>query len=203
MEIELKFKLKDKEVIKNKLKKFKARFLSKDRESDIYFDCSNISGKREFSVFRLRNYGKDGLLTLKYKGRDTKFFKERNEVESKVSDAKNTLEILKRLGFKEGMRKEKIRETYSLGGCLLLIDTLPFLGYFLEVESDNQEKIKKVVTRLGLNLKNSSPLNYGTIFHYFYLKNVEKFKHCKHKLELTFESEKLFNPKNAYDVSRV
>ncbi|MEW5758529.1 MAG: class IV adenylate cyclase [Candidatus Omnitrophota bacterium] len=192
MEIELKFKLNNTEEIKNKLNKIKAKFLGKAKEADIYFKSPSFSKNNKELIFRLRDYGKKGLLTLKYGGSDTKFFKQRNEIESFVDSAKSILYILKRLGFKESMRKEKIRETYRLDSCLLLVDKLPFLGYFLEIESSSQRKIKKIVNKLELDLKLASPLDYSTIFHNFYLNNIKKFENYKQKIELTFKSEKLF-----------
>jgi len=65
-----------------------------------------------------------------------------------VSDAAATRELLNLLGHKVAVIYRKQRETWSLDGCEVTLDTLDF-GLFSEVEGP-VDAIEDVAARLGL-----------------------------------------------------
>lgn len=77
-------------------------------------------------------------------------FKVREELETPVHDAAALIAILGRLGFREVVLFEKRRETWRVPPCTVLVDELPRLGWFAEIEGPDETAVAQVRTRLGL-----------------------------------------------------
>ena len=182
-EIETKFKLKSPTTFKKKLRKIGAKFVSKNLEQDIYY--KNLSKRISADVIRLRRIGKKGIFTVKNRinNKDSHTYKVRNELEITIDDAKLFPTILHKLGFRVFFRKEKIRETYEWKNANILIDKLPHMGYFAEIEA-SKNKIKKIAQLLNLSIKKATSKNYIRLF------NTYKTQHKKPKLELLFTKRK-------------
>lgn len=108
------------------------------------------------TVFRLRNFKPDGhkrdcILTYKEKGKEVDGIKFKEELETTVSNPKNFLEILTRLGCKPSLVYEKRREVWQYKNSEICLDKLPF-GNFIEVEGAVEE-ILEVETLLNLKSK--------------------------------------------------
>jgi len=180
-EIETKFKVKSPGEFRKKLKRVKARFICRNLERDIYYGPLGFSVNAE--VIRLRRLnGNMGLFTIKSSTDDTAspFFKIRSELEAGTDDAKTFEVILNKLGFQERFRKEKVRETYSLGKIKVLLDKLPYIGWYVELEGP-KKYIESAARRLGLDMQNAITDTYMMLFKYY--KMVKK----KANLELVFK----------------
>ncbi|MCQ9206172.1 MAG: class IV adenylate cyclase, partial [Omnitrophica bacterium] len=140
-EIETKFKLYSVAKLKNKLKEIGAKFVSKHLERDIYYN--NARSERCLESIRLRTIGKGGIFTIKeyLNSKEPNIYKVRNELEVAIDNAEVFNDMLSRFDFKFSFRKEKIRETYVCKGAKICIDKLPYLGYYIEIES-SKRKIK-------------------------------------------------------------
>ena len=185
MEYELKFKIKDKREILSKLKKLGAQDLGKRKETDIYIGTADKG-------VRLRKWGADGLITYKRIIATNIRAKVREELEAKVENIDDAIEIFRLLGFPEVKRKEKIRHTFKLERAFIMIDRLPFMGYFVEIEAASGAALHKAVEKLGLSAAQGSCDSYDNMFLNYYIMNAVKFKDSKSMILPTFESEKKF-----------
>ncbi len=77
--------------------------------------------------------------------------KQRQEIEIGVSDADRALALFDHLGFKPALVFEKMRETWTLDGCSIELDTVPELGTYVEVEGPDEATIADVLQRIGLD----------------------------------------------------
>jgi adenylate cyclase class 2 len=183
-EIELKIKLRNPNEVRKKLNALGALKIGKFKEVDVFYDVGEAGLLKSDECRRLRRTGNKAVFT--YKGRKTpdKKFKIREEIEVKVSDFEKTREILKKLGHKEGVSYEKIREIFELGNVKIVIDKLPFIGYWLEIEGSKKE-ILAVAQKLNVDPNKGETRHYGELF----------WAYCqKHGLSLmknmTFKKEK-------------
>ncbi|NQU17875.1 MAG: class IV adenylate cyclase [Candidatus Saganbacteria bacterium] len=182
-EYEVKYKIADKSDILPKLKELGAQDLGEQKETDVYL---NFIGKQ----VRIRKIGQEGLITHKRAIKTSGKAKVREETEVKISDADTMIKIFKGVGFQEGIKKEKIRHTFKLENAHVLIDKLPFMGYFIELEAESEEELKEVSKKLSLDYSNASGDNYMGLFAKYCKENAGKFKNAEKKVLMTFESEK-------------
>ncbi|MDD5438878.1 MAG: class IV adenylate cyclase [Candidatus Omnitrophica bacterium] len=164
-EIETKFKVDSPDKVRRLLARHDARLVSCVRESDRYY----ASGASRFLgvVIRLRVIdGGSGLFTIKLPpdGRTEKSFKIRDEYEIPVDDAGAFGDILAGAGCVQWFRKEKERETYSLKNAKVLLDRLPHLGWYLEIEG-TKAAIKTTAKKLGFTMKNAIVKTYLDLFN--------------------------------------
>lgn len=163
-EIETKFKIYDPAALRRKIKKIKAEFISKNLEEDIYYCFPGCKNSK--MVVRLRTIRKKtGIFTVKLppKTIKEKTFKTRDEYEIAVKKPLKYNALLEKLGLKKWLLKEKIRETYKLGKSKILLDELPHIGYFCEIEGPKSD-IRRISSMLGLSLKNASAQTYKDLF---------------------------------------
>ena len=76
--------------------------------------------------------------------------KSRAEIETALDDAAAGGQILTRLGVREVLVFEKVRETWRLGPCEVALDHLPRLGWYLEIEGHDADAVSQVRRQLGL-----------------------------------------------------
>ena len=186
IETEIKIKLEDPEKIRQKILLLGAKGLVKNGEFDIYFDTEIEGSRKGIFVKRLRLQGDKATLCYKGPRKIDGITKERLEIEDFVQDFEKMREILRAWGHKEGEKTEKIRETFEYKDCKILIDKLPFLGFWLEIEGE-KEKILEIAKGLELDLAKTEKRHYGEIFVDFC-----KETNCPFINEMTFEKEKLW-----------
>ena len=117
-------------------------------EANTLFDTSSGDLRSTGRLLRVRHAGTRGVVT--YKGREAEGkYKDREELETDVSDPQRTAEILTRLGFVAGFRYEKYRTEYKrLGEAgVATLDETP-VGVFLELEG-RPAWIDRTAKRLG------------------------------------------------------
>jgi len=160
MEIEVKFRV-NFEEIKKKIERLGASFAQEELQEDVYF---SVPLPELLRVRRISNLGK-AFLTYKLitdPGRNEEF----DELEIEVSDFRTTVEILRRLGYKEDVVVRKRRLVYRLGKVTFELSKVEGLGGFLDIEVisndvvEAKRKIWETAEKLGLTEKDVEPRLY-------------------------------------------
>jgi len=148
LEIEVKYLDVDHAALRARLGSLGAQFMGRWFESNAVFDDPQRSLKARGTLLRLREKSGRVCLTLKRAVDDCACdnatdaarpnTKVCEETETDVADAKSMREILAGLGLIPALRYEKVREKWTVLGCEVCLDTLPF-GDFLEIEGDEQD----------------------------------------------------------------
>ena len=120
------------------------------------FDDAQGSLRRAGAAVRVREERRpqDGATLrtiLTYKGpRRASRFKRREEIQTAVAAADALVAILEAIGLVETFRFEKRRAAWRLGECEVVLDELPHLGWFAEVEGPTEEAVQRTLADLGL-----------------------------------------------------
>ena len=154
-EIEAKIQLPDPSVIQKRLPTLIAVLVSDHLEINTYFDDGNETLKRSDQGLRLRiARAADGTATvaITHKGpRDFSMLKSRTEVEIQIDDERAGWDLLSALGYVPVLQFEKKRQRWSLDGCHVDLDRMPYLGAYLEIEGPAEETVLSVRQKLGLS----------------------------------------------------
>lgn len=163
-EIEVKLRLEDLASIRSRLRRAGFR-VSRRRsfESNLVFDTPELALRRAGKLLRLREVGRDRLLT--YKGPpETGRHKRREEIDVAVQDGPALCSLLERLGYQVVFRYEKYRTEYHRPGeeGVVTIDETP-IGNFLEIEG-TPEWIDRTAGELGFEARDYITASYGRLF---------------------------------------
>lgn len=153
VEIEAKLKVDSLEKVAERLSGAGAEFVQEQRQTDSYFDDAAgrlKSGDRALRVRRQVNEQSETIV-LCYKGpKALDDFKKREETEFEIADGELAEQLLGGVGYKKVLTFEKRRRVWRLGGCGVMLDELPLLGSFVEIEGPDDGKIADVQKELGL-----------------------------------------------------
>lgn len=188
IETEVKHKIKGKKELKkiksrlNKIakqgkKELKCtpKFVKKEKELNLVFDLPDSSFRKKGFLLRLRKASKNTLtfkIPIKAKGK----FKERKETELKVKNFDRTKNLLEKMNFFPAFIYEKKRERFAFGKTEILLDKLPFIGFYLEIEG-SKKGISEVEEILDLKEKNRIIKNYLQLFLDYKKKKKIKAEH--------------------------
>lgn len=153
-ETEARLKVDSLEPIKHKLAELGAQFIQEQLQTDYYFDDADGNLTKADKCIRLRRQlaGGTAKALLTYKGpKEKDCFKKREEIEVEVADADSAERFVLAIGYKRTVVFEKKRLIRRLGGCMVSLDELPLLGYFVEIEGPDDEKIACVQRDLELS----------------------------------------------------
>ena len=152
-EIEAKFRLDNLECAETALKKLNAEFVENQFQRDYFFYQNQPSGKPAIYL-RLRQQQTDGnqraFLTYKGSKQDSKF-KKRVELELEIDDVETARSLLTAIGYQQGLSYEKKRQYWKYKHCQVLLDEVPMLGFFVEIEAEDENLISEVQTDMGLS----------------------------------------------------
>lgn len=171
LEIEVKFHVKDINLIQKKILAIGAVSAGRHREYNIRFDDPGENLLRRSCLLRLRHADKTTLtlktppgtgISPKISPKISKDFKIQEELEVCVDDFDSMAAILESLGFSKVQVYEKIRETFKLGDTILCLDEMPF-GLFLEIEGAC-DAIIKTAGQLGFLWEDRILDNYLSMF---------------------------------------
>lgn len=154
LEIEVKAALKDRREVETRLRGLGAKAEEERRQVDLYFahPCRDFGATDE--ALRLRLDGDRQVMTYKGPKLDARS-KTREEIEQPI-DFDRMVTTLRRLGFKDFLRVEKVRTDYVWEDIVISLDRVDGLGDFveLEVEDDDRERglrrILDLKSRLGV-----------------------------------------------------
>jgi adenylate cyclase class 2 len=148
MEIEAKIKLKSPSRVRSLLRSADAECDGLILEKNWLYDYPDRALAKRDKLLRLRQ---DQRLIMTYKGpREDSKLKKREEMEIEFPDLPRAQSLLESVGFIKWFYFEKYREVWRLDPCVVLLDELPILGLYVEIEGPNEEEINKAVKRLKL-----------------------------------------------------
>ncbi|CAD5243884.1 class IV adenylate cyclase [Thermococcus camini] len=134
--------------------------IRKEYHEDTYFQhpCRDFAETDEALRIRVRRFNGHFEAFLTYKGpKIDSNSKTRREIEVPLSDPDKHAEILARLGFREVMTVEKVREKYYVDkGVVIALDEIDRLGKFIEIEAlaESEDAVEETVKRLKEILEN-------------------------------------------------
>ena len=146
MAIEYEVQVIDIDVVKviNRLEEIWAEFISENFMKRWVFTMNDETQE----WIRLRdNWDK---VTVTYKKRWSTEIWKTEEIEIVVDNFENTAEILNKLNFLDKYYQENKRTVYKLDDIEFCIDSWPKIPTYLEIESDNEEKVKEWLKLLWL-----------------------------------------------------
>ena len=155
LEIEIKSRCDDLSAVRERLEAMGAHGLHTVQQSDLYLKhpCRDFSITDE--ALRIRNEG--DFSVMHYKGpRISKLSKTREEISMPIEHPERMVEILERLGFREGFVVKKSRTSYMVDECEVSLDSVEGLGDFVEVEyagngSDGEMVVNSLADSLGVH----------------------------------------------------
>jgi len=155
-EIEAKVRMADPEAFRARMNARGAPTAETVLEVNRLFDDAEGTLRQGGSALRLREERRpaDGsvvrtLLTFKGPRRQSRM-KRRLEFETDVGAAEPMVAILGALGLVEVFFYEKRRTAWRRGDCEVVLDELPHLGWFVEVEGPSEESVLARLADLGL-----------------------------------------------------
>ena len=154
-EIEAKVRIDDPEAFRRRMARLGRSVGEAVFEVNRLFDDPQASLRGRGSALRVREEfrlpDRARLRTiLTFKGPRTRSrMKRRPEVELRVEAAEPLVEILEALGLEEAFRYEKRRTPFSGGACEVVLDEVPYLGWFAEVEGPTEEAVLAELADLG------------------------------------------------------
>ena len=168
-EIELKVRLSPEDIrtVRKALQRIggQAR-TSSQTEVNVLFDYPDERLRKSGCALRLRAYDGACLLTFKGPVENDPLLKKRPEIQTGVSHAEQTKELLSQLGLLPRFLYSKEREIWTWetteGVVEICLDETP-VGCFLEIEG--QEKaIQKAAALLEVNLENAVSESYVSLY---------------------------------------
>jgi adenylate cyclase class 2 len=165
-EIEAKLKIDSPADIEHRLAELGAQFVAQRLQRDAYFNDTHSTIAKKDRCLRLRreSVNKTKRFILSHKGaRQKDNFKKRQEIEVEVADGDATEELLSALGYKQVLLFEKRRRLWMFADCIIALDELPLLGFFVEIEGPDDQKISAVQEKLGLAHLPHIPESYARL----------------------------------------
>jgi predicted adenylyl cyclase CyaB len=154
------------------------------RQVDYSFDTPARDLARQNMLIRLRKDGAKTLLTFKGPVLAGKF-KRRFEYNAEVSDFARAKRLLRQSGLLPFFLKEKLRQETRFGRAVICLDTLPFLGAFIEIEGSDAV-IGSVIASLKLNPASAIKDTYNGLF----LKFLRRHPASGRKVLMRFADQK-------------
>jgi adenylate cyclase, class 2 len=132
-------------------------------ESNAVFDAPGLDLRREGRLLRLRQVGRDVVLTFKGPPSAGKY-KSREELETRLEGAEGVRAILERLGYRITFLYEKYRTEYrdAAREGLATVDETP-IGNFLELEGP-PEWIDRIAGVLGFTEADYITFSYASLY---------------------------------------
>ncbi|MBT9133058.1 MAG: hypothetical protein DDT33_01589 [Firmicutes bacterium] len=113
-------------------------------------------------------------------------------MEFEVSELHQVRSELKKQGLKASAIIEKQRWGFHLLDCHVVIDNLPFIGWFVEIEGNSSTDIDSAIQQLSLSRRSRVRQNYGELLD-------EKLKNLglpiRPNLNATFADETVWKQK--------
>jgi len=176
VEIEAKMRLADINGLLSRLSEAGGKRYTEMIEVNAYYDTPNGSLLSQGQGLRLRvethQEDSSSVVTLTHKGSCASGpIKSRSEVEVIVDDASRMVELLRALGFTSKRTFEKHRRRWKLGSCWVDIDSLPYIGDFVEIEGPSEDDVLATRRQLGLDATPLVPGSYIELLEMYLVKN--------------------------------
>jgi adenylate cyclase class 2 len=167
-EIEAKMKVESFDAVRRRLQELGARRVGKVLETNTFFDTPDRRLVREGKGLRVRDSRDDKtgeqrhVVTFKGPQRQGEL-KNREELEFSVDDGEAAAALLRAIGFEVILSFEKRRETWELDDCEVVLDELPILGSFVEIEGPGESAVMALRQKVGLSDRPLIQTGYATM----------------------------------------
>lgn len=156
IEIEAKMRLGDVIRLESRLETVSARRGREVLEQNTYFDTPHGALTTQDQGLRLRVEteidASQSIAIVTHKGPCASGqLKQRAETQFVADDPQAARQLLTALGFSRQISFEKRRRYWHADPCEVVIDTLPYLGDFVEIEGPSQEAVMQMRQTLGLD----------------------------------------------------
>ncbi len=161
MKTEFEVKILDIDVdeIVSKLESLGAEKIGEKEQRRFVYDFNPV---KENSWVRLRTDSQKTTLTIKEIQNDE--IDGTKEIEIEVDDFESTNLLLEKLGYKHKAYQENKRISYILDGVEIEIDFWPLIPPYLEIEGQSVDEVKKMVRKLGYELKQTTSINTKKVY---------------------------------------
>ncbi len=140
------------------------------KQLDEYFDTLDGQLKKQDLVVRIRSNGERETVALKGPRVQLQSgMTNRIELEFLSAEGEKVRDQLLNQGLNPNEAAEKERWTFAYKDCEIVLDKLPFIGSFVEVEGPSEEAINEIVILLELSSYAVVRQNYGELM-------IEKFR---------------------------
>jgi adenylate cyclase class 2 len=161
-EIEIKFRIENLRDLNRRLRAAGFRRITPPtHEMNALYDLPGQPLRKRGELLRLRQYGKEWVLTHKSKGVAGRH-KRRVELETKVSNGEMMDAILRALGYQPTFRYEKFRAEWTDGRGHVVVDETP-IGNFGEIEGPPRW-IDQTAKQLGIGPQHYITDTYAGLF---------------------------------------
>jgi adenylate cyclase class 2 len=161
-EIEIKFRIENLRDLNRRLRAAGFRRITpRTHEMNALYDLPGQPLRKRGELLRLRQYGKEWVLTHKSKGVAGRH-KTRVELETKISDGDMMDAILRSLGYQPTFRYEKFRAEWTDGRGHVVVDETP-IGNFGEIEGPPRW-IDQIAKKLGIRPEHYITDTYAGLF---------------------------------------
>lgn len=161
-EIEIKFALKDRHALVEKLYEIGAQKLYNETfEDNIVLDRRGELRTRG-AMLRVRKFGRYALATFKGPVAFDGGVKTREEVQTGVESFELAIQLFDTLGYKPVFRYQKFREVWRVRDVEVVLDRTPIGDYF-EIEGA-LELIRSVAEELGMNMDSGIRQSYADLY---------------------------------------
>lgn len=166
-ELEAKMKLRDAKAIRERLRALGAIDRGERFEVNAFFDTPDRTLLKKDSGLRIRSMTKpDGSTThvITFKGPQLAGqLKQRTEIEFGVEDPSLAHQLVEQLGYTLNLRFEKRRHIFDVDNCEVVLDELPHLGSFIEIEGPDELSVLSLREQLGLRDEPLLTTGYATM----------------------------------------
>jgi predicted adenylyl cyclase CyaB len=160
---------------------------SKLEQRDEYYDTATEDLRKQDLSLRLRKANGRVLIAMKSpRVFLTETIHDRIELEFTAADADEVLETIAHYGLTATAITEKHRWKFQRDDFKVLVDKLPFIGCFVEIEAPTVQRINDVVAMLGLSRDQGVNKNYSELLEE---KLSELGLPLRPNLRATFEDE--------------
>lgn len=185
-EFEAKFKIKDKQAFRKKLKDIGAKLVSPEHlMRRIIVDQRNYP-QLQCDYIRIRDEGNQIRLSAKTHAREGGNLADQKEVDVVVSDFSKMKQIIELMGFKFDKYQETKRETWEYKGAEITIDTWPGFDPYSEIEAGSEDEVKRIARKLNLDWSTKRITAITEILAEVYGLSIDET--LKHLEYITFDS---------------
>ncbi len=161
-EIEIKFPLRDRATLVQKLRDIGAeRLYPETFEDNIVLDRRGELRTRG-ALLRVRKFGRYALATFKGPVAFEGNVKKREEVQTGVESFELAIQLLDALGFKPVFRYQKFREVWRVRDVEVVLDRTP-IGEYFEIEGP-MDVIRAVAEELGMKMDEGLRQSYADLY---------------------------------------
>lgn len=168
LETELKMRVDQHESVREALRRAGAQFVKRELEINTFLDTPDNALLKLGQGLRIRaatNLDTHQLLVLiTHKGPKLPGpMKIREESELAVDSYDQAIRLFAQLAYEVKMSFQKRRETWTFDDCEVVLDELPDLGRFVEIEGPDQSRVAQARQRLNLTSLTVEPEGYAVL----------------------------------------